>query len=1192
MLPHVTAQFQPEPDTRHCKKCGTALGRFVPDAICARCLLQAGLSEPGTDPRAGAADEAPNSPRDQGLGRFDDYELLEEVARGGMGIVYRARQVSLNRTVALKMILTGQFASEMEVKRFQAEAGAAAQLDHPNIVPIYDVGELNGHHFFSMRFIEGGTLTARMADPKSRLPSRAAAALLVKVCRAVHFAHQRGILHRDLKPGNILLDSAGEPHVSDFGLAKWMEGANQVTLSGTVLGSPSYIAPEQASGKPSQVTIAADVYSLGAILYEMLTGRPPFHADTPLATLRQVVEQEPKRPSTINLQADLDLETICLKCLDKEPQRRYPSAQALGEDLARWVRHEPIQARPISTAERLLKWSRRNPKVMLLLLLLIIVFLAGVGGILTANVRLATANRAKDRANVQLAKHLRDLQWQKIDDLIATGKRANALAYLSSFLRQDPNDRIAATRVVSTLSGCNFGLLAVPPLFHGAPVNSVDISADGQHAITAADDGSVRVWHSESGRLTAALGHPLKATQGLFTADEALVLTTCNDGQSRLWNWRENKIVFEFPKAPDASFGGIMSPDRQHVVLLESDNSMRLWNLALRQPIGSALRLPARVRWADFSPDSQRVAVASADGTLGVWALNTATPHFPAVKVPGDVVRVRFSPDGKLVAVTWGGTLALCDSSNGTVIKELKPHGGQLLQVEFSPDGKRVICMAYHRPPTIWNVESGQVIGQPIAAELSAPFCLSPDGTRIATRAGSGVMRLWDAFSGLPLSEPFEHEGPVTALKFTPDGRLLVSASQDGTARIWRPQTMVPTGLVLKTTDTQPTACFSRDGHFVYRASGYSAEIFEIKTGQTVGKPMAHEAEIYRMVLSPDGKKLATASWDGTARIWDAKSGEPLTPPLRHRWRLFAVAFSPDGRLVATGAAEGIARIWNAEAGEPIGPELVHQGQVKDLQFRPDSRALLTASTDAAAQLWSVETGQALWPEPLRHKGAVWTAEFSPDGRRIVTASSDRSAMVWDAQTRQPLTPPMLHERGISSARFSPDGKCILTCSDDGTARVWDAENGTPVSQPMRHKEKVTNGDFSPDGRLVLTGSQDGIARLWDARTGYAVSEPLIHGHHITAVQFSPDGRQCLSMGASEALRLWQVREAPVPVPAWFCEFIEGVAGKRLNGRGDMEPAGRKVLSAYLASAAGTDPQFYGRWAPWFLADRRMDLTP
>src|SRR5262249_50493284 len=219
-------------DTRNCRKCGTPLGRFVPETICPRCLLRAGLSDKVTDRSAGADADAPVSPLEQRLGRFDDYELLEEIAQGGMGIVYRARQVSLNRIVALKMILTGRFASEMEVKRFRAEAESAAQLDHPNIVPIYEVGELHGHHFFSMRFIEGGTLTARISNPKSRLSHRASAALLVKVCRAVHFAHQRAILHRDLKPGNILLDAEGEPHVSDFGLAKSMEGANKVTLSG------------------------------------------------------------------------------------------------------------------------------------------------------------------------------------------------------------------------------------------------------------------------------------------------------------------------------------------------------------------------------------------------------------------------------------------------------------------------------------------------------------------------------------------------------------------------------------------------------------------------------------------------------------------------------------------------------------------------------------------------------------------------------------------------------------------------------------------------------------------------------------------------------------------------------------------------------------------------------------------------
>src|SRR5215471_6576859 len=348
-------------DTRHCKKCGTPLGRFVPATICPRCLLQAGLSDAQTKPRGGADGDAAISPLNQPLGRFDDYELLEEIAQGGMGIVYRARQVSLNRIVALKMILTGQFASETEVKRFRAEAEAAAQLDHPNIVPIYDVGEVKSQHFFSMRFIEGGTLTARINDPKSRLPSQAAATLLLKVCRAVHFAHQRGILHRDLKPGNILLDTSGEPHVSDFGLAKF-QGANRVTSSGRMLGSPSYMAPEQASGKPSLVTIAADVYSLGAILYEMLTGQPPFQAETPLATLRQVVEHEPTRPSTLNLQADPDLEIICLKCLEKEPPRRYSSAKSLADELQRWLNHEPIQARAIGRLGRLRKWIRRRPR--------------------------------------------------------------------------------------------------------------------------------------------------------------------------------------------------------------------------------------------------------------------------------------------------------------------------------------------------------------------------------------------------------------------------------------------------------------------------------------------------------------------------------------------------------------------------------------------------------------------------------------------------------------------------------------------------------------------------------------------------------------------------------------------------------------------------------------------------------------
>src|SRR6476660_306591 len=355
---------------RVCRKCGATIFSDAPEGLCTGCVLEIAL---GTFPDAVAGVDDPGQPPSpmpataraaKILGELGDYELLEEVGRGGQGVVFRARQKSLNRTVALKIIGLGQWATKAHLKRFRLEAEAAARLEHPGIVPIHEVGERDGSCYFSMKFVEGGQLDA--IPKREPMPIRQAVELIAKVARTVHYAHEHGILHRDIKPGNILLDAKGEPHLTDFGLARLVEADSTVTGTLEVLGTPSYMAPEQAAGNNAAVSSATDVYGLGAVLYQLLTGQPPFAGGTTYETIKLLLDTEPRQPRQLNPKIDRDLSTICLKCLEKDPKRRYSSAVALDEDLERWLKHEPIQARHTGILTRGQKWVRRNPTSALL----------------------------------------------------------------------------------------------------------------------------------------------------------------------------------------------------------------------------------------------------------------------------------------------------------------------------------------------------------------------------------------------------------------------------------------------------------------------------------------------------------------------------------------------------------------------------------------------------------------------------------------------------------------------------------------------------------------------------------------------------------------------------------------------------------------------------------------------------------
>jgi serine/threonine protein kinase len=397
------------------------------------------------------------------LSDFGDYELLEEIGRGGQGVVYRAHQKSLNRTVALKVIGLGPWTTERHLKRFRREAEAAAHLEHPCIVPIYEVGERDGRCYFSMKFVEGGQLDEMIR--REPMSIRQSADLTAKVARTVHYAHEHGILHRDIKPGNILLDAHGEPHLTDFGLARLVEAESTVTATLDVLGTPSYMAPEQAAGKNTKLSSATDVYGLGAVLYQLLTGQPPFAGGTTYETIKLLLDTEPRPPRSLNPKIDRELSTICLKCLEKAPQRRYPAAAGLAEDLEHWLKHEPIQAKPSGVFTQARKWVRRNPSTTVLVTLLI-AFAVGL--------TLTIWNR---KPPVVIPKSVAVLPFENLSDdpnnaYFAEGIQEEILARLAS---------IADLKVISRTS---------TQRYHGRPANLAEIAK--QLGVANIVEGSVQ----------------------------------------------------------------------------------------------------------------------------------------------------------------------------------------------------------------------------------------------------------------------------------------------------------------------------------------------------------------------------------------------------------------------------------------------------------------------------------------------------------------------------------------------------------------------------------------------------------------------------------------------------------------------------------------------------------------------------
>ncbi|MBX7169057.1 MAG: serine/threonine protein kinase [Pirellulales bacterium] len=1003
--------------------------------------------------------------------------------------MFLAIDPTLGRQVALKVPRPEALVLPEIRRRFIREAQATARLTHPNIVAVHEAGEVGTLCYLAADYCDGPTLAAWLRARPQPVAPRVAARLIAQLVDAVDYAHARNVIHRDLKPGNVLLQRRGasgqgpdelsnyEPRLTDFGLAKLFEQDGDETATGTMLGTMAYMSPEQAEGRVHEIGPAADIFALGTMLYELLTGRTPHRGASEADTLRRIVSEEPLAPRRLQPRISRDLEAICLKCLEKQPERRYRSAQYLREDLERFLRDEPTRARPLRLSERLTKWARRRPAVAALAIVSCVAFFALLA--------------AGAWYSIQMARHAREL--------------AAALDTAEAGQREAVEQRKRAEEQTALARSSQ---LHTRRLLYAADLHLAQ-----------------RAW----------LNNDPQRARELLTQ----YLPQLGEADLREFAWRYlwdkcNRPVKTLRGHQGSVYGVAYAPDGHTVASVGADAVVRIWDAANGDLLCALTGHEGEINSLAFSPDGQLLATASDDATVFLWDIKAQSLHRKLDEPKHGVFGLAFSPDGRqLAACGKDKVIYLWDVAQGTLLATLSGHRDFVQSVAFSPDGGSLFSTSDDRTARQWDLANkAEMRTWATQPRQIAGLAVSHDGRLLAIAGRQGVIELYDLRTGEELSPLVGHTGAVHTLTFSPGDRLLASASDDATVRVWNTHTSTERLIFAGHGDRIWSTAFSPDGRSIATASADGT----VKLSQ-LGEPYVALNELPMQIW---GVGFTTAS----QAIWCGGPGEPgrivIQPISQANWttiitdqddqKLRHVLQQPrDGSWIALFATGEMRRIW-IEGNSIQQQAVAHHLNVHSVALSPDGRFLAAANQDI--QVWDT-TDWNLVATLKGHSAAVPALKFSPTSTLLASGDVHGVIKLWEVPFDKPCVTLPPQSQDVRALCFSPDGKRLAWVGHEPTVTLWDLVAQRQQLVLAGHTARLTAVAWSPDGRTVASSGDDNVVRLWDPDTGRELLALPGHTQRVDHLVFSPDGTHLLScVGGSNTAFLWCAPAAvgsPIP---------------------------------------------------------------